>query len=248
MSVVRLEYQRLFVRAFPWTLAALSIAWLAWSFLQGLQAFLAVESRLAAQPDAPGFTDLAAVPLLAQLAQLTLLLAPLLTMQMLAGERRNGTLATLFATGLSPARIVAGKYLAALGWLLLLLLLTLAMPLVLSIGTHLDWGKLAAASLGVALLMAALAGLGLACSAFASHPALAAGSALIITLLLWTANAGARAAGVHDGPLNYLALTSHLQPLMRGLVDTRDVVYFAIITLLTLTFAGLRLAADKVRG
>ncbi|MDN5923641.1 MAG: ABC transporter permease, partial [Xanthomonadales bacterium] len=102
MSVTRLEYQRLFVRAFPWTLAALSMAWLAWSFLRGLQGFLSVQSKLAALPDAPGFTDLVAVPLLAQLAQLTLLLAPLLTMQMLAGERRNGTLETLFAAGLSP--------------------------------------------------------------------------------------------------------------------------------------------------
>ncbi len=50
-----------------------------------------------------------------------------------------------------------GKYLAVLVWLLLWLLLTLAMPLTLAHATHLDWGKLAAATLGLALMLAALA-------------------------------------------------------------------------------------------
>ncbi|HET6631459.1 MAG TPA: ABC transporter permease subunit [Rhodanobacteraceae bacterium] len=248
MRLAALECRRLAVRTFPWVLAALAMAWLAWAWLQGLQGFLLVQTRLAAQPDAPGFTDLVAVPLLTRLALVSWLLAPLLTMSMLAGERRNGSLATLHAAGLTPARIVLGKYLAVMLWLALLLALVLAMPLVLAGSTQLDWGKLLSASIGVLLLMAALAALGLACSAFASHPALAAGAALIVPVLLWLANRGVRAAGERGGWLDYVAMPTHLQPLLRGLLSSRDVVYFLLIAALALALATQRLAADRSRS
>ncbi|HET7359835.1 MAG TPA: ABC transporter permease [Rhodanobacteraceae bacterium] len=242
------EWRRLWVRPFAWILAAATLAWLGWQFVLLLGHFLDVEVKLAALSEGPGYTDLVAVPLLAQFAQLAIVLVPLVTMSTLAGERRAGTLPLLFAAGVSPARIVSGKYLAVLGWLLAILLLTLAMPLALAHVTAPDWGKLAAATLGMALTLAALAAIGVACSAFTAHPALAAAAALVVTLALWAVNLGAQAGGVLGGVLNWLALSTHLQPMWRGVVSTADVAWFLIVAALALALAIWRLGGERTRG
>jgi len=247
-AVARLEWRRMLVRPLAWVLAALTLAWLAWNFTLLLGGFLAGQVQRAASPDGPGFTDLVAVPLLGQLAQLSFLVVPLLGMSVIAGERRNGTLPLLFAAGLPASRIVLGKYLALLGWLLSWLALTLAMPLALAHATDLDGGKLAAATLGLVLMLAALAALGVACSAFASHPAIAAAAALILALALWSVNVGAQMAGINGGVLNWLAMSTHEQPLLRGLVSTADLAWFALLIVVTLALASRRLDNDRERG
>ncbi len=248
LVVTRLEWRRLLVRPLAWVMAALTLAWLGWNFTLLLGNFLASQIQRAALPDGPGFTDLVAVPLLAQLAQLAFLVVPLLTMSVLAGERRNGTLPLLFAAGVPASHIVLGKYLAILGWLLLWLLLTLAMPLSLAHATDLDWGKLAAATLGIVLMLATLAALGVASSSFVSHPAIAAALALILALALWSVNLGAQMAGINDGAINALAMSTHVQPLLRGLVSSADVMWFVLLIALSLALATRRLVADKERG
>jgi len=246
-AVARLELRRLAVRPLAWALAALTIAWLAWTFILGLGQFVGAQVKLAAVADAPGFTDLVAIPLLAELAKLAFLVVPLMTMTQLAGERRAGTLALLASTGLSPSRIVLGKYLAVLVWLGLWLLATLAMPLVVGIGSTADWGKLAAATLGTALLLATLAAIGIACSAATGFAAIAAAMALIVTLALWTIDRGAQAAGVSGGFLEWLTMATHLQNLLRGLVSTADLMWFALAIALSLVLAIRRLGADRER-
>ena len=248
LAVARLEGRRLLVRPLAWVLAALTLAWLGWNFTVLLGSFLAGQVQRAALPDGPGFTDLVAVPLLGQLAQLAFLVVPLLTMSALAGERRNGTLPLLFAAGVPASRIVLGKYLALLGWLLLWLVLTLAMPLALAHATDIDWGKLAAAAIGVALMLAALAALGMACSAFAPHPAIAAAAALILGLALWSVNLGAQMAGIDGGAINWLAMSTHVQPLLRGLVSSADLLWFALLIGLSLALAARHLSTERERG
>lgn len=248
MTIARLQARRLLAGLLPWLLGALGTVYLAWRFLTMLDAFLHAQQRLAALPDAPGFTDLVAVPLLAQVAQVGIILAPLLAMSMLAGERRAGTLVQLFAAGIAPWRIVTGKFVVTWAGLLVLLAVALAMPLVAGFGTAPDWGKLAAATLGVALFLGLVAAIAIAASASAAHPAVAAIVALAVTLGLWAVNAGVRARGETGGVLNELASSNHLQVMLRGWVDSRDVGYFLILTALALALATLRVADDRVRG
>ena len=248
LAVFRLELRRLLVQPLAWVLLALGLAWLGWCFTRLLGDFLAGEIQRAAQPDGPGYVDLVAVPLLGQLAQIAFLVVPLLAMSTLAGERRNGTLPLLFAAGVPASRIVLGKYLALLGWLTLWLALTLAMPLTLAHATDLDWGKLAAAAIGLALMLAALAALGLACSSFASHPAIAAAAALILGLALWSVNLGAQMAGIDGGAINWLAMSTHVQPLLRGLVSSADILWFALLISLSLALATRHLSTERERG
>jgi ABC-2 type transport system permease protein len=122
------------------------------------------------------------------------------------------------------------------------------MPLALAHATAPDWGKLAAATLGMALTLITLTAIGVACSAFTAHPALAAAAALVITLALWAVNLGAQAAGTIGGVLDWLALSTHLQPMWRGLVGTAAVAWFLIVAALALALAVQRLGSERARG
>ncbi|EQD29407.1 ABC transporter, permease protein [mine drainage metagenome] len=172
----------------------------------------------------------------------------MLSMQALAGERRAGTLSLLLAQGLSARSIVLGKYLAQLLWLLALLALVLLLPLLLAPATTLDWGKLAAATLGIALLLAGLLAVGVACSSYARQPPLAAALALALTLALWAGVAQGRAPQLAGPLLGWISLPTHLQPLLRGLVSTSDLAYFGILIALALSLAMHRLGRERELG
>jgi ABC-2 type transport system permease protein len=127
-----------------------------------------------------------------------------------------------------------------------LVALVALMPLLLSSGTTLDLGKIAAALLGLALFTAALTAIGIVCSAWAAQPALAAAAAIAISSLLAVVDAGARLQGVSNSGINWLALPSHLEPFFRGIVASVDIVYFVLVAAVALALATRRL--DALRG
>lgn len=244
--ITRHEWRRLAVQPFAWTLAAVVLAFMAWQFLLALQAFLDLAPKLGGLKDAPGVTDLVAIPLLRSFSNLLLPLVPLVTMRAFAGECRAASLPLLLASGVGNLRIVLGKYFGALGYLLALIALVALMPLLLSGGTTLDLGKIAAALLGLALFTAALTAIGIVCSAWAAQPALAAAAAIAISSLLAVVDAGARLQGVSNSGINWLALPSHLEPFFRGIVASVDIVYFVLVAAVALALATRRL--DALRG
>ncbi|MEO8459225.1 MAG: ABC transporter permease subunit [Dokdonella sp.] len=241
LVIARHEWRRQLVQPFVWTLAAIVIALMAWQFLLALAGFVQISAQLNAQANAPGVTDLVAVPLLGTLSNLLLLIVPLLTMRSFAGERRAHTLPLLLAAGISDSRIVIGKYLGALGIVLAILALIVLMPLALGFGTSLDLGKLTAATLGLALFAAALTAIGVLCSAWTAQPALAAGAALALASVLSVLDLGARMQGIENDAINYFALPTHLQPFFRGIVASIDIVYFLLIVAVCLILATRRL-------
>jgi ABC-2 type transport system permease protein len=243
--IARHEWRRLAVQPFAWTLAAIVVALMAWQYLLSLETFLQLAPKIGGLREAPGVTDLVAIPLLRSFSNLLMLIGPLVTMRMIAGERRAGSLALLLAGGVGNARIVVGKFFGALGLVVVLILLVAAMPLALGFGTSLDYGRLAAAVLGLVLFASALTAIGVLASAWAPQPALAAAAAFAITSLLAIVDAGARLQGIDNTGINYLALPTHAEPFFRGLVASVDIVYFLLITIVALALAARRL--DRLR-
>ncbi|MGH8215720.1 MAG: ABC transporter permease [Rhodanobacteraceae bacterium] len=248
LAIARLDLKRLAVRPFVWVLAGIALAMMAWQFLLGLSAFLHAQPTIPGAVAATGFTDGVVGPYFLNYLQLCLVIAPLVTMQALAGDRGAQRLALLGAAGASGFQIVVGKFFARLVFLWLLLIVVASMPLVLSGATHLDWGQFGAGLIATALCVAALTAIGIACSAFATEPALAAAAALLIGEALSLIDAGVRLAGGGDGWLGYLALHTHLAPALRGLVRSEDLVYFLLITALALVLAIRRIGAERERG
>jgi ABC-2 type transport system permease protein len=247
-AIARLDLKRLAVQPFPWVLAGIVVAMMAWQFLLGLSAFLHAQPTVPGATAATGFTDGVIGPYFLNYLQLCLVIAPLVTMQALAGERGEQRLALLVATGASGFQVVAGKFLARLAFLWLLLVVVASMPLVLGGATRIDWGQFAAALVATALCVAALTAIGIATSAYAPGPALAAAAALLIGEALSLIDAGVRLAGGGGGWLGYLALHTHLAPALRGLMRSEDIVYFLLVTALALALAMRRIGAERERG
>lgn len=235
------ELRRLFVQPLAWALLAVVLGLLAYFFLLALDAFLALMPKLAGMADAPGVTDLVALPVLRALANLLMLIVPLLTMRQIAGERQAATLPLLQASGLGDARVILGKYFGLLGYLAVVLGLALMVACSPAVAGTLDYGRLLSAAFGVLLFAAALTALGLLASSYSEQPAIAAAVALALNLLLWIVDAGARAQGVTSSAINYVALPTHLDPFFRGIVSTVDIVYFMLFIAVALGLATRRL-------
>lgn len=248
LLIARNDIKRQFVQPFAWVVLALTCALLAWQFLVALDAYLRILPKLANVPNSQGATDLIAIPLLRSLSGLLMLIVPLATMRSLAGERRNHSLPLLLAAGIGNLRIVLGKFLGAYALVALVVVIALAMPLALHFGTDMDLGRLAAAALGLVLYASALTAIGIACSAWTSHPALAAAAALVIGSFLAMLDMGARFQGIDNALINWLSLSTHLEPFLFGLVASVDIVYFLLLTTLALLFAGRRLDGLRAHG
>jgi ABC-2 type transport system permease protein len=241
--IARHDLKRMLVQPWSWALLAATLALLAYFFLLSLDGFLALSPKFAGLNDAPGVTDLIAVPLLRTLGNLFLLIVPLLTMRAIAGERRQHALSLLLGAGIGNASIVVGKWLAVWLYAALLIGLVACMPVALGFGTTLDYGKLAGAVIGLLAETAMLAAIGVFASSWTEQPAFAAALALVLNLLFSVVDAGARFQGIGNSGINYLALPTHLDPLFRGIVSSIDLGYFALIVVAALALAARRVDA-----
>ena len=241
------ELRSLFLSPLAWAILAVVQFILAYLFLSQLESWMLLQPRLAALESAPGVADIVIAPLLADAAVILLLITPLVTMRVLSEERRNRTLSLLFSAPISMTEIVVGKYLGVLGFFLILLALLALMPLSLAAGTDLDFGKLAAGLLGLTLVLAAFAAIGLSMSALTAQPTVAAvttfGLLLLLWIIDWAGNAGSHAGNL----LAQLSMLRHYEPLLQGLFNSADVAYYQLIIILFLGFTIRRLDADRLQ-
>ncbi len=171
---------------------------------------------------------------------------PAISMRLLAEERRSGTLELLLSWPVSEAQIVAGKFLGGLGLLAVALVLTLPFALSVSLLGPLDWGPVVGGYLGLLLLGAAYLSMGLLVSAMVSNQIVAfiAGFALCFAAYILgpalPALSGELAA-LAEG----LSFERRFARIARGLIDLRDLAFFASVTLLCLGLAAEQLAARR---
>ena len=241
------ELRSLFLAPIAWVVLAVVQAISALLFLLMIDSFMAVQTQLLGMDDAPGVTEAVAMPLFSNVAVILLLATPLLSMRLISEERRNRTLSLLFSAPITMTEIVLGKYLALLAFLAIVIVLVALMPLALLAGTTLDWGLLAAGALGLLLLLAAFAAVGLFMSSLVQSPTIAAIATFGALLLLWVID-GAGAAGPMQEFLRYLSLTSHYQAFLKGVFDSADAAYYLLFIAFFLGLSIRRLDADRLGG
>lgn len=248
LAIARIALARQFAGAVGWGLLAGLAALHAWWLLAAVDGFLAVAAELAARPGSPGVGDLVVAPFLAGVASSLLVAAPLVGMRAIAGESQARRVHWLLATTGSDAAIVVGQWLAATAMLALVVAIAVGMTLTLGAGTTLDLARIAVSALGLALLAAFLAALAVLASAWVRQAPAAAMLALAIGVLLWIADAPARARGETEGLIQALSIPGHLQPFLRGVIDTRALAYFVLGTTALLVLARSRVAAIRREG
>ena len=169
---------------------------------------------------------------------------PALTMRTLAEERRTGTLDLLLTKSITDRQVVLGKFIANLVLITLALLCTLPYYVtIVSIG-NVDHGAVLCGYLALLMMSASYIGLGILASSLTQNQLVAFLIALLIGTcfhLLFGVVASA-ATGAVGEVLGFLGMGTHFDSMSRGVVDSRDVIYFLSLTLAGLMGAELRLA------
>jgi len=247
LTIAGRELRALFRSPLAWLILAGADFVLAWVFLWFVQQFVTASGRTAASVHAPGVTGAVAAPAFFWASVVLVVLTPLMAMRLIAEERRTGTIRLLRAAPVSTTAFVLGKFLALIVFLWVVVAVAAAMPLTLELGTRLDLGRLASGVLGLALVAAAFGAVSLFMSSLTRQPLVAALSSFGALIVLWIVNLAAAAPGSAGG-LAWLAFQPHLGALFRGVVDTSDLAYFAILTTLFLGLTIWRLDAERLGG
>ena len=240
------ELRSLFLSPLAWSILAVTLFILAYLFLTQIETYISLQPRLAAIEGAPGVADIVIAPLFADAATVLLLITPLITMRTISEERRNRTLSLLFSAPVSMTEIVLGKYLGVLSFFLILLALLALMPLSLLVGTDLDMGKLAAGMLGLTLVVAAFAAIGLYMSSLTEQPTVAAVTTFGLLLLLWIIDWAGNTNG-DSNTLAQLSMLRHYEPLLKGLFNSADVAYYLLVVALFIGFTIRRMDATRLQ-
>lgn len=244
-TIARKELKTLFASSLAWTLLALVQLVLGWVFMGRLDAFLEIQSQLVQIANPPGVTEIIVAPVFAMAAAVLLMATPLLTMRLIAEERRNHTMTLLTSAPISMTDIVLGKFLGLMIFFCGVIFLVMVLSLSLLMGGTLDAGLLLSNAVGLLLICACFAALGLYISSLTAQPAVAAAGTLGVLLGLWVMDIAADDGG---SIMRTLSLLKHYESFNRGLIDTFDLAYFSLFIITFLVLAIRRLDGERLRG
>ena len=177
-----------------------------------------------------------------------LLLIPAITMRSFSDEFKSGTYEILQTKPLTRAQIISGKYLGSFFVAVIALLPTLVYIISiqqLSAGKGLDMGATIGSYIGLFFLAAVFTGIGICCSSFTSNAVVAFIAGMIVCALLYYGfSAISRLPALANGGDYYVEMIGidfHYRSISRGLVDTRDIVYFISLIFLLFTVTSRNL-------
>lgn len=188
-------------------------------------------------------------PMMDILPWLLLFFVPAVAMRTLAEDARSGQLEVVLSQPLTELELLVGKYLGAAGFLWIALLLTLAIPLGLSLGSELAWGPVLAQYVGAVLLAGGLAGVGVWASCITRSQITAFIVAVAVMFLLVLVGLNPLVVGLPPqlGAIAArLGVLSHFDSIGRGVIDLRDAIYFVSLAAIFLTLAYGTLMARKL--
>jgi len=164
------------------------------------------------------------------MAVIFLLMIPIITMRSFSEEQKNKTIQLLLAAPISLWEIVAGKFLACMGVIVLMLLISsYNMIFILVLGTP-EIGPILTGYLGVILLSGCFISAGILASSLTKNQVIAAVLGFGFALFSWIIGWAATTVGDSFAEvLDYLSLVAHLDNFLKGILDTRDIVYYVSI-------------------
>ena len=170
---------------------------------------------------------------------------PAVTMALFADERKAGTLELLVTKPVTDRQIIAGKFLAA--FLLICITLALTIPYYITVATigKVDHGAVIMGYMGLLFMSAVYISIGIFASSITSNQIVAFLLALFAGIffhLIFSILASAT-SGWLSALFTYLSLSTHYESMARGVIDSKDLIYFASIVILA--FIGTEQALSK---
>ena len=178
-----------------------------------------------------------------QMFVLFMLTTPLITMRLVAEERKLRTLEVLLTAPVSEIEVVLAKFVASMSLIALMLVLSASYAVVLGLFGDPDFGPIYSGYFGLLLFGAALVGTGLLASALTGNQVVAALISLSVFLLLWIIdNFGWLLPSPFDTLVVNLSLSVHFKPFAVGSIYLSDVGFFLSVAFLTLLLSVRALA------
>jgi ABC-2 type transport system permease protein len=160
---------------------------------------------------------------------------PAITMRLFSEEYSSGTYEMLSTQPLTTSDIVGGKFLSALLFITVMLVPTLAYPISISFVGNIDWGPVAGGYLGAILMAGAYAAIGLLASAATRNQIaafiLSAAVCIMLSLvdqIIWVL------PPLIGGVLSKIGTAYHFSNISKGIIDSRDLLYFASVVFIAL--------------
>lgn len=169
---------------------------------------------------------------------------PAITMKMIAEEKKSGTLELILTKSISDRQFIIGKFLGAVSLVLVALVATFPYVITLSFIGDLDNGGTICGYFGLFLMTIAYAAIGIFSSSLTNNQIVAFMLSLVICLffhIIFDVLA-ANSSGIISWLFETLSLQTHFDSISRGVIDSRDLVYFISITILGLFSAELSLS------
>jgi len=188
-------------------------------------------------------------PLLGNISILILLLLPLLTMRLLAEERKQGTFELLLTYPVSDVAAVGGKFLAALSVFAVMLAGTLAYPVMLVVFADPEIPPIVSGYIGVFLMGSSFIAMGTFFSSLTGNQIVAGvstfGAALFFLIIGWAAPfVGTGFAAI----LAQVSLLYHFESFSKGVIDTQDITYYVLLTVFFLFLTVRSLESTRWRS
>ncbi len=181
-----------------------------------------------------------------------LFLIPAITMRLFADERRTGTIELLYTKPIGDLQIILGKYMAGLTLVLLSLLPTLVYFVsVWYLGNpvgNIDVGGFWGSYIGLFFLAAVYVSIGVFTSSFTENQIIAFISAMLLSFFLYAGMDYLSSLPVFQSSnqcLIRISINEHYSSMSRGVIDSRDIVYFVIVISLFLFFTKFVLQSRK---
>jgi ABC-2 type transport system permease protein len=188
-------------------------------------------------------------PLFGNISIVMLMMTPLLTMRLLAEERKSGAMELLLTYPLQDIEVVTGKFLACFAVFATMVASTVVCPIILITYGSPETMPIMTGYLGLFLLGAAFISLGLFTSSLTENQIVAASISFAILFCFWLMSYSSVFLSPDIGRIvSYLSITDHLQSLAKGVLDTEDIIYYFNFTILFLFLTLRSLESKRWRG
>lgn len=172
---------------------------------------------------------------------------PAITMRQFAEEKKTGTIELLLTKRITDHQLVLGKYLACLLMVIIALLFTIPYYIAVARLGNIDHGSTISGYLGLILMSSAYIAIGLLASSLTSNQIVAFLMALLIGVVFQfiMGALGSSQPGWLGGLLTDLSVPEHFESMSRGVIDSKDLIYFASITVLGLAMTRIAISNRK---
>ncbi|HEY1809628.1 MAG TPA: ABC transporter permease [Acidobacteriaceae bacterium] len=249
--ICRRELSSYFSSPIAWlllTMYSILFGWFFWNYL-GNFVVEGIEMQMAGQMQPMNINEQIIRPMLLNTSFLALFFVPLITMRLFAEEKRSGTIELLATSPVRDIEVILGKWLAATilyAWLLVYAGINFAFLFAYG---HPDWKPVLIGYLGLLLQAAALLALGTFISTLTKNQIIAGAATFGVILLFWVFSwVSSYDSSTWAQVLSYLSVPVHYESFGRGVLSSKDAVYYVSFIFLGLFFTARSMESLRWRS